>query len=116
MTTIDFTAVIENAQAAAYKAALLHEKANFSNGKWGACGFAWVNLVEFEGKQIKGNTKAGKMLKSAGVRQNHERVFYIWNPSRYPTQNVDSLLAGAEAAAKVLRDNGFTAFADSRLD
>jgi hypothetical protein len=33
-----------------------------------------------------------------------------------PVQNVDTLEAGAEAAAKVLRKYGFEAYSGSRLD
>ena len=76
-----------------------------------ACGFAWV---EFDG--IKGNTKLGRMLKKAGVRQNWERQFEIWNPSGHMCQNVDTKEAGAYAAAEVLKKYGFNAYARSRLD
>lgn len=76
-----------------------------------ACGFAWVVL-----QGIKGNTKLGKMLKAAGVKQNWAREFEIWNPSGMGCQNVDTKEAGADAAAKVFRKYGFDAHAQSRLD
>lgn len=76
-----------------------------------ACGFAWVNIYK-----VKGNTKLGKMLKAAGVRQDYTKAFQIWNPAEMGVQNVDTLEAGAEAAAKVFEQYGFTAYAGSRLD
>jgi hypothetical protein len=76
-----------------------------------ACGFAWVNI-----HGIKGNTKLGKALKEAGIRQNYTKAFSIWNPSGHPAQNVDVKEAGARAAAEVFRRYGFDAYAGSRLD
>ncbi len=76
-----------------------------------ACGFAWVNIYG-----VKGNTKLGKMLKEAGVRQDYTKAFQIWNPSGLPVQNVDCKEAGAEAAARVFQKYGFEAYAGSRLD
>ena len=76
-----------------------------------ACGFAWVNI-----HGIKGNTKLGKVLKEAGLRQDYTKAFSIWNPSGLPVQNIDCKEAGAEAAAKVFQKYGFQAYAGSRLD
>ena len=80
------------------------------------CGFAWVYITNFDGKKITGNTKVGKWLKNAGVRQDYNRMFQIWNPAAFGCQNVDTLYAGAQAAADVFKKYGFTAYADSRLD
>ncbi len=76
-----------------------------------ACGFAWVNIYG-----VKGNTKLGKVLKEAGLRQDYTKAFSIWNPSGLPVQNIDCKEAGAEAAAKVFQKYGFQAYAGSRLD
>jgi hypothetical protein len=76
-----------------------------------ACGFAWVNI-----HGIKGNTKLGRKLKEAGIRQDYTKAFQIWNPSGHNAQNVDTKEAGAEAAAKVFQKYGFQAYAGSRLD
>ena len=76
-----------------------------------ACGFAWVNIYG-----IKGNTKIGKRFALAGVRKDYTGALQIWNPSSYPVQNVDTLEAGARAAAEVLKRYGFEAYAGSRLD
>jgi hypothetical protein len=76
-----------------------------------ACGFAWVNICG-----VKGNTKLGKVLKAAGIRQDYSKAFSIWNPSEHNCQNIDTKEAGAYAAAKVFEKYGFTAYAGSRLD
>jgi hypothetical protein len=108
--------VIEQAMSAAYLASnkFFQEELNAVDNF--PCGFAWVNIAEFEGKAIKGNTKLGKMFKAAGVRQDHNRNFQIWNPANIGCQNIDAKAAGAEAAARVFIENGFFAYADSRMD
>ena len=107
----DLREIIAQAMDAAYKAASTYENDNFPNGGWGACGFAWMNIYG-----IKGNTKIGRRLKQAGIGQDWTKTFQLWNPSGYPTQNVDTLLAGARAAAEVFKRYGFDASAGSRLD
>lgn len=74
-------------------------------------GFAWVDIFG-----IKGNTKLGKAFKAAGVRKSYTGSYQIWNPAGMAVQNIDTLEAGAEAAAKVFEKYGFTAYAGSRLD
>ena len=103
--------IVAQAQDAAYRAADVFEQTHFPNGGWGACGFAWVNIYG-----IKGNTKIGRRMKQAGIGRDYTGAMQIWNPSKYPTQNVDTLEAGARAAAKVFERYGFTAYAGSRLD
>ena len=104
--------IIQEATDAAYAAADAFEKKYFPNNGWGACGFAWVDIFG-----IKGNTKLGRAMKAAGINKAYNGAHQIWNPSKYPTQNVDTLEAGARAAADVLRKYGFDkAYAGSRLD
>lgn len=55
-------------------------------------------------------------MKAAGIEKDYTRAYSIWNPSKYPTQNVSTLEAGAQAAAAVFKRYGFTAYAGSRLD
>jgi hypothetical protein len=99
------------------------EAAAILNEWWGGKdagdrGFAWVNIKP----KHKGNTKVGRaervILKEMGftsiLRMGKE--FTYWNPSELPVQNVDSKYAGAMAAAQVLREHGFDAYAESRLD
>ena len=102
--------IVALAKDAAYRAADAYEN-DVMQGGWGACGFAWMNIYG-----IKGNTKIGRKLKQAGVEQSWDKSFQIWNPSGYPTQNVDTLEAGARAAAEVFKRYGFEAYAGSRLD
>jgi hypothetical protein len=104
-------AIVKEAQQAAYEAAMkfFYDKLNGKDQY--ACGFAWTNIYG-----VKGNTKLGKMLKQAGVKQDYTKAFQIWNPSGMHVQNVDTLEAGAEAAAKVFQKYGFEAYAGSRLD
>jgi len=109
-TVEDIKRIVAEACDAAYKAADTYEN-DVMQGRWGCCGFAWVNIYN-----IKGNTKIGRMLKQAGVGRSWNKAYQIWNPSGYPTQNIDTLEAGARAAAKVLEHYGFTAYAGSRLD
>jgi len=115
-TVAELKKIIDEAKAVAYMEADAYENRYFADGGWGACGFAWVDIFRFNDKPIKGNTKMGRALKAAGIDQNWQRTFSIWNPSKYPTQNIDTLEAGARAAAKVLERYGFTAYAGSRLD
>ena len=103
--------LVDEAKAKAYAAADEHENKYYPDGGWGACGFAWVNIWG-----IKGNTKLGRAMKAAGISKDYSGAHSIWNPSKYPTQNVSTLEAGAQAAAQVFKDAGFTAYAGSRLD
>ena len=109
-TVEDIKRIVDEACEAAYRAADTYEN-DVMQGGWGACGFAWVNIYG-----IKGNTKIGRRMKLAGVGKDYTGALQIWNPSKYPTQNVDTLEAGARAAAKVLEHYGFRAYAGSRLD
>ena len=115
-TVAELKKIIEEAKAVAYAEADAFENKYFPDGGWGACGFAWVNIYEHNGKRLKGNTKLGRALKAAGVSKHWKSGFQFWNPSKYPTQNVDTLEAGARAAAAVLNGYGITAYAGSRLD
>ena len=75
------------------------------------CGFAWVNI-----HGVKGNTKLGRNMKAAGIKQDYTKAFQIYNPGGVSVQNVDVKEAGAEAAAEVFTQYGFKAYAGSRLD
>jgi hypothetical protein len=103
--------IVTRAKQAAYEAAsdYLVEKLDGKDNY--PCGFAWVNIYG-----IKGNTKLGRAMKQAGVKQDYTKAFQIYNPSGVNVQNVDVKEAGAEAAAKVFESFGFKAYAGSRLD
>jgi hypothetical protein len=114
MTTVTpdmIPAIVKEAQQAAFEAADDFFKTHLGGRDQLMCGFAWVNI-----HGIKGNTKLGKALKAAGIKQDYSKMFSIWNPSGHPCQNVDTKEAGAEAAAAVFNKYGFTAYAGSRLD
>ena len=76
-----------------------------------SCGFAWVDILG-----VRSNSKIGKSLALAGFRKSYTRSLQLWNPSAMGVQNIDTLEAGAEAAAKVFEKYGFRAYAGSRLD
>ena len=107
-TQTQVNAIVQEAMIEARKAA---EAAYAKYGDRDACGFAWTNIY-----RVKGNTKLGKMLKAAGLRQDYTKAFSIWNPSNMPVQSMGILEAGAEAAADVFRKYGFEAYAGSRMD
>lgn len=101
------TIVAEAMQAAQQAAAAFHAQ----YGDCDACGFAWTNI-----RGVRGNTRLGRMLKAAGVRQDYTKTFQIWNPSKFPTQSMNILEAGADAATQVFRKYGFEASTGSRMD
>lgn len=76
-----------------------------------ACGFAWVNIKP-------GTSKVAKYLKDMwGARRSYHGGIDVWNPGGLNVQNIDIKEDGAQAFAKVLREQlGVTAYASSRLD
>lgn len=106
-------AIVEDAMASAREAA---RRALAQHGDHDACGFAWVNVWDYEGKKIRANSKLGKALIAAGVRKDYTGAYCLWNPSKAAVQSVGILEAGAYAAAEVFKLHGFTAYAGSRLD
>jgi hypothetical protein len=103
--------IVAQAQQAAYSAANKFFQEQLGGQDQYACGFAWVNIYG-----IKGNTKVGRALKELGIRPSYSGGLQWWNPSKFGCQNVDTLEVGANAAAQVLKNHGFEAFAGSRLD
>ena len=103
--------IVAQAKKAAYEAASDYFKEKLDGKDNYPCGFAWVNI-----HGIKGNTKLGRAMKQAGVKQDYTKAFQIYNPSGVNVQNVDVKEAGAEAAADVFTRYGFKAYAGSRLD
>ena len=103
--------IVAEAKQAAFVAADKFFKEKLGGRDQMCCGFAWVNIYG-----VKGNTKLGRALKAAGVRQDYTKAFQIWNPAGYACQNVDTLEEGARAAAAVFKKYGFEAYAGSRLD
>ena len=111
-TKEQLVAIVEEAKAEARVAANKYFQEKLGGQDQYACGFAWVNIYG-----VKGNTKLGKAFKAAGVDKCYTGALQIWNPSGMGVQNVDTLEAGAQAAAQVFRKYGFEkAYAGSRLD
>ena len=103
--------IVREAQEAAHSAAAKFFQERLGGRDQFACGFAWVNIYG-----VKGNTKIGRALKACDIRPAYTGGLQMWNPSKFGCQNVDTLEAGAEAAAQVFKRYGFEAYAGSRLD
>ena len=103
--------IVEEARAAAYAAAQKYFTEKLGGRDQFACGFAWVNIYK-----VKGNTRIGRALKDCNIRPSYTGGLQLYNPSGFGCQNVDTLEAGAEAAAAVFKRYGFEAYAGSRLD
>jgi hypothetical protein len=113
-TVEDFKVIFAKAQAAA-TARSEQEYNKYGTDQIGACGFAWVNILNADGKRIKGNTKLGKKLKAAGIDRDYNGIYSQWC-NWYGGQNIDIKEAGAREFARVLEGYGFKAYAGSRLD
>ena len=115
MTQIDniiqINTIVNEAKQAAREAAEKYFQEKLGGVDQYSCGFAWVDIFG-----VKGNTKLGKAFKAAGIRKSYTGGHQIWNPAGLGVQNIDTLEAGAEAAAKVFEKYGFRAYAGSRLD
>ena len=112
LTQEQVNSIVKEARTAAQKAAQNFFQEILGGHDQFPCGFAWTNIYG-----VKASTKLGKMLAQAGIKKNdYERAFQIWNPGSLMIQNVDAILAGAEAAAAVFRKYGFDARAGSRWD
>ena len=117
ITTVEqVKAIVAEAKAAAHEASIEYFNTKLGGQDQCACGFAWTGIHSYNGKKIKGNMKIGRLLAQAGIRQNWERVFEIWNPGGLGVQNIDCKEAGARAAAEVFKKHGFEAYCGSRLD
>jgi hypothetical protein len=130
-------AILAEAKEAAVAAA--NEMYEKIGGDRLACGFAWVDIYEYDGKKIRANSKLGKALAANGIeksdwkkcfdlwnpsglsvqnieKSDYKKCFDLWNPCGLYVQNIDIKEAGAQAYAKVLRNYGFEAWCGSRLD
>ena len=108
---IQVNTIVNEAKQAAREAAEKFFQEKLGGVDQYSCGFAWVDIYG-----VKGNTRLGKAFKAAGIRKNYNGAYSIWNPAGLGVQNIDTLEAGAEAAARVFEKYGFRAYAGSRLD
>jgi hypothetical protein len=115
MTTATFDALaVQTACEQATLAARTASKAFYDkHGDRDACGFAWVDVYG-----VRSNSRLGKTLATFGFRKSYTGSLQLWNPSGAGVQSVSCLEAGAEAYAKVLKDQlGLDrCYAGSRLD
>ena len=58
--------IVKEAEQAAYEAAMKFFYDRLGGRDQYACGFVWVNICG-----VKGNTKLGRTLKQAGLRQDY---------------------------------------------
>jgi hypothetical protein len=112
-TTFNLDAVQDACNDAAQAARTAAKAFHAQHGDRDACGFAWVNVWG-----VRSNSKMGKALQAAGFRKDYTGSLQLWNPSKFPSQSISILEAGAEAYAQVLRDKlGLDkVYAGSRLD
>tara|TARA_R110002012_G_scaffold321527_2_gene549695 strand:+ start:2386 stop:2739 length:354 start_codon:yes stop_codon:yes gene_type:complete len=111
----NISAVLAEAKSAAVDAS--NDMYDKIGGDRLACGFAWVDVYQYDGKKIRANSKLGKALSANGIeKSSYKGCFDLWNPSGLMVQNIDIKEAGAQAYASVLKKYGFTAYANSRLD
>ena len=100
--------LIQAAFQAAREATASHIHAHGQNPF--GCGFAWATIRPARGPLIAA-------LKAQGIgRKGYEAGWQVWNPSGYPTQDMEAKIAGAHAFARVLRGAGFDVEVGSRLD
>jgi hypothetical protein len=117
MQTTTQTLTQELITATAFRAADKFFMERMGGQDAGACGFAWVTIYP----EHKGNTKLGraerKGYEAMGFSKDWTgKAYQLWNPAKYGCQNIDTLEAGAQAAAKLLQSYGYKAYAGSRLD
>jgi hypothetical protein len=103
--------IVVEAKIAAHEAAEKFFRERLGGKDQYSCGFAWVTIYG-----VKGNTRLGKAFAAQGITKAYGGGLQMWNPSRFGCQNIDTLEAGADAAAKVFQKYGFRAYAGSRLD
>ena len=116
-TVEDLRAIMAEAKQAAATAAQSYlDDWNASTGgnQYGEpmyCGFAWVNIYG-----VKGNTKLGRAMKTAGYERSYDGSLQVYNPAGYGGQSMDVKEHGARAAALVFEHYGFKAYMGSRAD
>ena len=82
-------------------------------GERDCCGFAWVEVFV-----SRTNSKEAKELIAAGFRKDYKpKCLTMWDPAGLPTQSMTPKEHGAEAMARILRDElGLRAYSNSRMD
>ena len=81
-----------------------------------SCGFAWVVIDGFNDRKLDGRMSLAKKIKKLDCVRKGRGEIVIWNPSKHQTQAISAKEAGARAFAEHLKEYGFNAYMDSRLD
>jgi hypothetical protein len=83
-----------------------------AHGDRDCCGFAWLTVY------TDGRSRVGRALIKAGFKKTYGQPgIQVWNPSGHRTQALTAKEVGAEAMARVLREQlGVEAYAGSRMD
>jgi len=111
-TAPELKSILAEAEVAAHNAAMTYFTKTLGGKDSYPCGFAWVEI-----HGVKGNTKLGRAMKAAGIRQSsYSKVFEVSNMSGLNVQNVSVKEEAAGAASAVLSKYGFRAYPCSRLD
>ena len=103
--------IVAEAKQAAEQAARQFFQEKLGGRDQYSCGFAWVDIFG-----VRSNSRVGRALTSGGFRKSYTRSLQLWIPAGLGVKNIDTLEAGAEAAARVFERYGFKAYAGSRLD
>lgn len=108
MTKSQALQIHAEAEAAAKIAA---NEYHLKHGEAWPCGFAWVFIES-------GRGTFAKTLREAGIATRHYsgRGLHVHSPAKYPTQNIETHIAGAAAYANVLRSYNIKARPESRID
>lgn len=126
---MNFEQILKDAYEAARNAAVLENGRLSPEGSRGLdCGFAWVDIstsrdTDWATKEfVKFCRKNGKNEQSSyrshyGAKRGYGApAWQFWSPAKASTQSVSVHYAGAVAFAKVLQENGISAYANERLD
>lgn len=111
-TMQDISTIVAQARAIAEQESQRYFQQRLQGRDQMMCGFAWVDVYV-----DRTNSKTAKELIRAGFRKDYKpKCLSMWNPGGLGIQNIDAKEAGAQAMARFLQQQGFEAYAGSRLD
>jgi hypothetical protein len=117
MTPSVIRMIVEEAKAAAQTASANYLTNTLRGKDAFPCGYAWLNVYQLNGENIRANSKVGKSLALCGITKDTYSGSFRWsNPSDIYVQNVDCKYEGAQAAKEVFAKYGFKAIVGSRWD
>lgn len=116
LTDYSLICLKQKAEKAAYDASKAFFEDELKGNDTNPRGYAWVEIIDFKGTRLTGQNEQGLILKRNGIPHNEHNRFGVWKPGKFNCQNMEALMAGAEAFAQVFNKNGFAAYAYSRLN